>query len=68
MKSGGYFQVPEVLEINIYLQRENFKRGKWKNGITLIKHHTYEILQLFKLRYELDIQNSRQVSTFPLPI
>ncbi|WPX09238.1 IS256 family transposase [Anaerocellum danielii] len=58
IKSGGYFQSTEILEINIYLQRENFKRGKWKNGVPLIKHHTYEILQLFNLRYELDTQNS----------
>lgn len=26
--SGGYFQSVEVLEINIYLQRENLRRGK----------------------------------------
>ncbi len=58
MKSGGYFQSTEILEINIYFQRENFKRGKWKNGVPLIRHYTYEILQLFNLRYELDTQNS----------
>jgi hypothetical protein len=33
VNSGEYFQPVEVLEINIYLQRENLRRTKWKNGI-----------------------------------
>jgi len=33
VNSGGYFQSVEVLEINIYLQRENLRRTKWKNGV-----------------------------------
>jgi len=30
IRSGGYFNSVEVLEINIYLQRENLRRTKWK--------------------------------------
>ena len=48
INSGGYFQSVEVLEINIYLQRENLRRGKWKNGVPILKKCSYNILQLLQ--------------------
>ncbi|AZT89249.1 IS256 family transposase [Caldicellulosiruptor changbaiensis] len=58
INSGGYFQSVEILEINIYLQRENLRRGKWKNGIPILKKCSYNILQLYNMRYEMETQNS----------
>lgn len=52
------FNSKEVLEINIYLQRENLRRGKWKNGVPILKKCSYNILQLYNIRYEMKSQNS----------
>ena len=58
VNSGGYFQSVEVLEINIYLQRENLRRTKWKNGVPSIRKCINNITQLYNLRYKLETQNS----------
>jgi transposase-like protein len=58
INSGGYFQSVEILETNIYLQRENLRRGKWKNGVPILKKCSYNILQLYNMRYEMETQNS----------
>ena len=49
VNSGGYFQSVEVLEINIYLQRENLRRTKWKNGVPSIRKCINNITQLYNL-------------------
>jgi transposase-like protein len=51
IRSDGYFNSVEVLEINIYLQRENLRRTKWKKAVPMINAHIYEIQQIFQLRY-----------------
>lgn len=58
IKSGGYFSSVDNLEVNIYLQRENLRRTKWRNPIPKIKAYTYEINQLFQLRYLCQTQNT----------
>jgi len=58
IRSGGYFNSVEVLEINIYLQRENLRRTKWKKAVPMINAHIYEIQQIFQLRYLNQTQNS----------
>jgi len=58
VNSGGYFQSVEVLEINIYLQRENLRRTKWKHGVPSIRKCINSITQLYNLRYKLETQNS----------
>ncbi|ADD03547.1 MULTISPECIES: IS256 family transposase [Thermoanaerobacter] len=58
VNSGGYFQSVEVLEINIYLQRENLRRTKWKHGVPSIRKCINNITQLYNLRYKLETQNS----------
>jgi hypothetical protein len=34
---GGYFQSVDILEINLLIQRNNLKNGKWKNLYLLLK-------------------------------
>ncbi|AEM73559.1 LOW QUALITY PROTEIN: MULE transposase, conserved domain-containing protein [Caldicellulosiruptor acetigenus 6A] len=58
INSGGYFQSIDVLEINVYLQRENLHRTKWKNGVPSIRKCINNITQLYNLRYKLETQNS----------
>ncbi len=62
IKSGGYFNSVETLEINIYLQRENLIKTKWKKPIPMIAAHFYDIQQIFQLKYLFRTQNSLQVS------
>jgi hypothetical protein len=33
----GYFQSVDILEINLLIQRDNLKNGKWKNLYLLLK-------------------------------
>jgi hypothetical protein len=40
----------EILEINLLLQRERLKHGKWKNPLPVIKSKAYEIQHLFNLK------------------
>jgi len=47
----GHFQSVELLEINIYLAQRRLKEGKWSKAIQRIKTHSYEIKQIFALRY-----------------
>lgn len=58
IKSGGYFNSIENLEINIYLQRENLVKTKWRFSVPKIKAYSYEINQIFQLRYLYETQNS----------
>ena len=52
---GGYFQSPEVLEINVYLQFKRLENGRWRKGVPELKARQYELLQLFRQRYELEL-------------
>ncbi|MBC7321358.1 transposase, partial [bacterium] len=58
IKSGGYFSSVDNLEINIYLQRENLIQTKWRNPVPRLRAYTYEINQLFQLRYLCLTQNT----------
>jgi putative transposase len=51
IRSGGYFQSKEVVDINFYLIWENLREGRWKNPVINLKANEYEILQLFNLRF-----------------
>jgi hypothetical protein len=48
---GGYFQSVDIVEINLLIQRDNLKNGKWKKPIPAFKEATYEILQLFNKKF-----------------
>jgi len=53
---GGYFQSVEILEINMYLQIESLRDGRWRKGIPAIKSKKYEISQIFNLKFYHDLQ------------
>ncbi|MBC7361757.1 MAG: transposase [Candidatus Aminicenantes bacterium] len=57
VKLGGYLQSVEILEINLLLQTERLKKGKWKNPLPVIKSRAYEIYQLFNLKFYAQTQN-----------
>jgi len=50
-KTGGFFQSEDVLGINIILQLDKLKKGKWKNAIPHFKSNEYELLQMHRLKY-----------------
>ncbi|WP_281340508.1 transposase [Sulfurihydrogenibium sp. YO3AOP1] len=54
---GGYFQSVDILEINLLIQRDNLKNGKWKKPIPAFKGASYEILQLFNKKFSVQTQN-----------
>ncbi|GAB6182836.1 hypothetical protein [Thermodesulfovibrio hydrogeniphilus] len=49
---------PFILEINIMLQIDRLKQGKWKNPLSVIKSKAYELLQLFNMRFYNETQHS----------
>jgi hypothetical protein len=62
---GGYFQSVDILEVNLLIQRDNLKNGKWKKPISAFKGTSYEILQLFNKKFSIQTQNYLQVSEHP---
>lgn len=48
---GGYFQSEDILGVNILLQYENLRKGKWREPIPKLKAAEYEINQMFRLRF-----------------
>ena len=58
MRLGGYFQSVSVLEINMMLQLDRLKQGKWKKPVPLVKARAYEILQLFNMKFHAQTQDS----------
>jgi transposase-like protein len=57
VKLGGYFQSVEILEINLLLQTDRLKQGKWKNPLPVLKSKAYEIQQLLNLKFYEQTQN-----------
>lgn len=54
---GGYFQSVDILEINLLIQRDNLKKGRWKKSIPAFKGASYEILQLFNKKFSTQTHN-----------
>jgi hypothetical protein len=55
-----FFNTPyagDILEINLLIQRDNLKNGKWKKPIPAFKGASYEILQLFNKKFSIQTQN-----------
>jgi transposase-like protein len=50
-RMGGFFQSEEVLGINIVLQLDRLKEGKWKKPIPHFKANEYELLQIHRLKF-----------------
>jgi hypothetical protein len=51
----------DILEINLLIQRDNLKNGKWKKPIPAFKGASYEILQLFNKKFSIQTQNYKTV-------
>lgn len=51
IKTGGYFQSPEVLFFKLFLQFEKLRYSKWKKPVPLLKAKSYELNQLFNLKF-----------------
>lgn len=58
MKLGGYFQSVNILEINLMLQVDRLKQGKWKNPVPILRAKAYDLLQLFNIKFYQETQNS----------
>lgn len=52
MRLGGYFQSEQILGTNIMIQHENLLRGKWRKPQPAIAGCSYELNQMFRLRFE----------------
>ncbi len=58
IKLGGYFQSASILEINLMLQIDRLKQGKWKNPVPILRAKAYELLQIFNTKFYHETQNS----------
>ncbi|GAB5046014.1 hypothetical protein TdN_04060 [Thermodesulfovibrio sp. TK110] len=58
LRLGGYFQSIEILETNLFLQRERLLQGRWKNPVPILKANTYELRQIFNRKFYAQTQNS----------
>ncbi len=58
IKLGGYFQSVSILEINLMLQVDRLKQGKWKNPVPILRAKAYDLLQLFNMKFCHETQNS----------
>ncbi|BCP97781.1 IS256 family transposase [Thermus thermophilus] len=54
LELGGYFPSREALEVNLFLQVVNLQDRWWRRPIPNVQAKSYELKQLFALRYELD--------------
>ncbi len=50
-RMGGFFQSQDILGINIILQLDALKAGKWKSVIPHFKNHEYELLQMHRAKF-----------------
>ena len=58
MKLGGYFQSVSILEINLMLQVDRLKQGKWKKPVPILRAKAYDLLQLFNIKFYQETQHS----------
>jgi transposase-like protein len=58
MRLGGYFQSVDILEINLMLQVDRLKQGKWRKPVPMLRAKAYDILQLFNIKFYDQTHNS----------
>ena len=58
MKLGGYFQSVNVLEVNLLLQIDRLKQGKWTKPVPMLRAKAYDILQIFNAKFYVETQHS----------
>jgi len=58
LRLGGYFQSVEILEMNLFLQRERLLQGRWRHPVPILKANAYELRQIFNRKFYAPTQNS----------
>jgi len=58
LRLGGYFQSVEILEMNLFLQRERLLQGRWRHPVPILKANAYELRQIFNQKFYAQTQNS----------
>ena len=51
---GGYFPSKNALETNYFIQIENLNDGWQRRPVPALKSNTYELRQIYTMKYELD--------------
>jgi len=51
---GGYFPSRNALETNYFIQIENLNDGWQRRPVPALKSNTYELRQIYTMKYELD--------------
>ena len=60
IRTGGYFQSEDALNINIYLQYQRLIQGAWTRGVLQVKAVQYDIRQMFDLRFDDSLMEQTQ--------
>jgi len=54
LELGGYFPSRNALKVNLFIRMVKLQDRWWKGPIPTVRARSYELKQLFALRYELD--------------
>ena len=60
LRTGGYFQSENALNINVYLQYQRLIQGAWASPLRQVRGSQYEIRQLFALRFDDSLDEQTQ--------
>ncbi len=52
IRSGGYFQSMKTADVSIYVVYENMKGKNWRKPLPAIKYCSYDLKQMFSLKFE----------------
>jgi transposase-like protein len=53
LELGGYFPSQRALEVNLFIQVVNLQDRWWRRPVPGVRAKSYELLQIFAMRYEL---------------
>ena len=54
----------DALEVNLFIQVVNLQDRWWRSGVPTVSSKSYELRQLFALRYELDEEATDALHNF----
>ncbi len=64
LELGGCFPSREALEVNLFIQIVNLQDRWWRKPVPAVQARSYELKQLFALRYELDEEEEAGITQF----
>jgi len=64
LDDGGYLPSQDALEVNLSIQVVNLQDRWWRSGVPTVSSKSYELRQLFALRYELDEEATDALHNF----